>query len=59
MKLKKLTIENIASIEHAEIDFSASPLKDADPQTVAAMRALCSELVEEPTTRGFRLKFIL
>ena len=28
MKLKKLTIENIASIEHAEIDFSASPLKD-------------------------------
>ena len=26
MKLKKLTIENIASIEHAEIDFDASPL---------------------------------
>ena len=28
MKLKKLTIDNIASIEHAEIDFSASPLAD-------------------------------
>lgn len=28
MKLKKLTIENIASIEYAEIDFNASPLKD-------------------------------
>ena len=28
MKLKKLTIENIASIEHAEIDFNAAPLKD-------------------------------
>lgn len=28
MKLKKLTIDNIASIEHAEIDFSAAPLKD-------------------------------
>lgn len=28
MKLKKLTIENIASIEHAEIDFNATPLKD-------------------------------
>ena len=26
MKLKKLTIDNIASIEHAEIDFSAAPL---------------------------------
>ena len=26
MKLKKLTIDNIASIEHAEIDFDASPL---------------------------------
>ena len=28
MRLKKLTINNIASIEHAEIDFSASPLAD-------------------------------
>lgn len=28
MKLKKLTIENIASIERAEIDFDASPLAD-------------------------------
>ena len=28
MKLKKLTIDNIASIEHAEIDFSANPLAD-------------------------------
>ena len=28
MKLKKLTIENIASIEHAEINFNAAPLKD-------------------------------
>ena len=28
MKLKKLTIQNIASIEHAEIDFDASPLCD-------------------------------
>lgn len=26
MKLKKLTIDNIASIEHAEIDFDAAPL---------------------------------
>lgn len=28
MKLKKLTIDNIASIEHAEIDFSEAPLRD-------------------------------
>ena len=28
MKLKKLTIVNIASIEHAVIDFDAAPLKD-------------------------------
>ena len=28
MKLKKLTIDNIASIEHAEIDFDAAPLRD-------------------------------
>ena len=27
MKLKKLTINNIASIEKAEIDFSAAPLE--------------------------------
>lgn len=30
MKLKKLTIHNIASIEHTEIDFSASPLVDSE-----------------------------
>ena len=28
MKLKQLTIDNIASIEHAEIDFDAAPLAD-------------------------------
>ena len=28
MKFKKLTIHNIASIEHAEIDFDAAPLCD-------------------------------
>ena len=28
MKLKKLTIDNIASIEHAEIDFNETPLAD-------------------------------
>ncbi len=28
MKLKQLTIDNIASIEHAEINFDAAPLKD-------------------------------
>ena len=28
MKLKKLTIDNIASIEHAVIDFDAAPLAD-------------------------------
>lgn len=30
MKLKKLIIHNIASIEDAEVDFSAAPLADAD-----------------------------
>lgn len=28
MKIKKLTIDNIASIEHAEIDFGSTPLAD-------------------------------
>ena len=28
MKLKRLTIDNIASIQHAEIDFDAAPLRD-------------------------------
>ena len=49
----------VAALDIMKEGIDASPLKDADPQTVAAMRALCSELVEEPTTRGFRLKFIL
>ena len=30
MKLQQLTIHNIASIEHAEIDFEAQPLVDSD-----------------------------
>ena len=29
MKLKQLTIKNIASIEHAEINFDATPLGHA------------------------------
>lgn len=28
MKLKQLSIDNIASIEHAEINFDAAPLAD-------------------------------
>ena len=30
MKIKKLTIHNIASIEDAEIDFTKAPLADSD-----------------------------
>ena len=38
-----------------------SPLQQegVEPQVVAGLRKLCSEIVEEPTVRGFRVKFVL
>ena len=41
--------------EHTDI----SPLQTADSTTVEQLRTLCKEIVEEPTARGFRVKFIL
>lgn len=38
-----------------------SPLQQpgCDPQTLDTLRSLCKEIIEEPTKRGFRVKFIL
>ena len=33
--------------------------KGVDAQAVEAIRSLCREVVEETTTRGYRVKFIL
>ena len=36
-----------------------SPLADTSPQSLKELRGLCRKIVEEPTTRGFRVKLIL
>lgn len=52
--------------ETTAIDFmkeglSTSPLQadGIDPQTLSELRSLCQEIVEEPTSRGFRVKLII
>ena len=34
----------------------ASPLKEGENASLERLRSLCQEIVEEPTTRGFRVK---
>ena len=49
------------SLDFMKEGIETSPLKSEgiDPQTLSDIRSLCSNLVEEPTARGYRVKFIL
>lgn len=47
------------ALDFMKESMSTSPLQGAGQQTVDGLRALCQEIVEEPTARGFRVKFIL
>lgn len=52
---------NVAALDFMKAGVDVSPLQadGIDSKAVDEIKSLCREVVEEPTTRGFRVKFIL
>ena len=52
---------NVVSLDIMKENIAVSPLQspDIDRQTIDTLRTLSKEIIEEPTTRGFRIKLIL
>ena len=50
---------DVTAIDYMKEGVGQSFLSGADPSVLATLRSLCQEVVEEPTARGFRVKFIL
>ncbi len=49
----------VASLDFMVAGISASPLEDCDADILQKARTLSREIVEEPTSKGFRVKFLL
>ncbi len=49
----------VTALDFMVRDLHDSPLKDIDPQLLAPVRALAKDIIEEPTTLGFRVKVIV
>ncbi len=50
---------DVTAIDYMKEGVGQSFLSEADPSVLTTLRSLCQEVVEEPTARGFRVKFIL
>ena len=59
LRLTYSELNDVASLDVMKERQEASPLQGADAGVAEELRRLCREIVEEPTTRGFRVKFIL
>ena len=59
LRLTYSELNDVASLDVMKERLEASPLQGADAGVAEELRRLCREIVEEPTTRGFRVKFIL
>ena len=49
----------VASLDFMVAGISSSPLEDCDADILQKARTLSREIVEEPTSKGFRVKFLL
>ena len=49
----------VASLDFMVAGISASPLENCDADILQKARTLSREIVEEPTSKGFRVKFLL
>ena len=49
----------VASLDFMVAGISASPLEDCDADILQKARTLSREIAEEPTSKGFRVKFLL
>ena len=52
-------LNGAASLDFMEEGAESSPLQSTDPVFRGELRALCKDIVEEPTARGFRVRFLL
>ncbi|MBQ3788111.1 MAG: amino acid ABC transporter ATP-binding protein [Bacteroidales bacterium] len=59
LRLTYSELNDVASLDVMKERLEASPLQGADAGVAEELCRLCREIVEEPTTRGFRVKFIL
>ena len=59
LRLTYSELNDVASLDVMKERLEASPLQGADAGVAEELRRLCREIVEEPTSRGFRVKFIL
>ena len=59
LRLTYSELNDVASLDVMKERLEASPLQGAVAGVAEELRRLCREIVEEPTTRGFRVKFIL
>ena len=59
LRLTYSELTDVAALDYMKEHMETSPLQGADARAVEELRSLCKEIVEEPTTRGFRVKFIL
>ncbi len=59
MRLTYSEQTEIVALDFMIRDLNSSPLKSIDPQLLANVRILSKEIIEEPTTLGFRLKVVV
>ena len=54
-------LSSVLALDFMVEGLETSPLQDGqvNPESLQKVRSLCKEVVEEPTTRGFRVKMIL
>ena len=61
LRLTHSELKEVTALDFMKEKVDVSPLRspEVDPQTMDTLRALSQDIIEETTTRGFRVKFIL
>ena len=52
-------LSEVTALDFMVENLDKSPLEGADPACVEEVRALCRKIIEEPTSRGFRVKLLI
>ena len=59
LRLTFSELSEVTALDFMVAGLGESPLKGLDPQLLAPVRALAKDIIEEPTTLGFRVKCLL
>lgn len=52
-------LSEVTALDFMVENLDKSPLEGADPARVEEIRSLCHKIIEEPTSRGFRVKLLI